>query len=143
MISCNSKLVLVEDDSSSSIREFHNNTEYSVVAVNGTRQSTYSFLVWSNLGLGVVPGQPSFFHKNKRKDQERSHRSKKKNERIERVLKNIGMICKGTEQNRTEQNGTEIAWKERLKSGTHSYYQECVLSRERILNQECVLIILK
>ena len=48
--------------------------------------------------LGVVPGERSFFHENERNDQERSHRSKKKNERIERVLKNIGTICKVTEQ---------------------------------------------
>ena len=38
-----------------------------------------------------------------------------------------------------EQNGTGIAWKERLKSVTRSYYQELVLSFERILNQECIL----
>ena len=58
----------------------------------------------------------------------------KKNERIKRVLNNIGTICKGMER-----NGTENAWKERSKSGTRSYYQECELSRECILNQECVL----
>ena len=72
--------------------------------------------------------------------QERTERSRtiqsfrKKNELIERILKNVGTICKGTEQ-----NGTEIAWKERLKLGTHSCYQELILSREHILNQECVL----
>ena len=77
------------------------------------------FLLW--VGLGVVPGERSFLHENKWNDQER-------------VLKNIGTICKGTER-----NGTEIALKECLKSGTCSYYQERVLSRERILNQECVL----
>ena len=44
---------------------------------------------------------------------------RKKNESIEHVLKNVRTICKGTEQ-----NGTEIALKERLKSGTRSYYQE-------------------
>ena len=71
------------------------------------------------VGLGVVPGERSFFHKNERNDQERSQCSEKKNERIERVLKNVRTICKGTEQ-----NGTEIALKERLKSGTRSYYQE-------------------
>ena len=38
-----------------------------------------------------------------------------------------------------ERNGKGIAWKERLKSLTRSYYQERVLSWERILNQECVL----
>ena len=52
----------------------------------------------------------------------------------ERVLKNIGPISK-----RTERNGTGIACKERLKLVTRSYYQELVLSWERILNQECVL----
>ena len=72
---------------------------------------------------------------------ERTERSRttpsfrKKNERLERVLKNIGTFSK-----RTERNGTGIAWKERLKSLTRSYYQERVLSWERILNQECVLI---
>ena len=30
------------------------------------------------LGLGVVPGERSFFHENERNYQERSHRSKKK-----------------------------------------------------------------
>ena len=71
---------------------------------------------------------------------ERTERSKttpsfrKKNERLERVLKNIGTFSK-----RTERNGTGIAWKERLKSLTRSYYQERVLSWERILNQECMV----
>ena len=39
-----------------------------------------------------------------------------------------------------ERNGTDtgIAWKERLKWLTRSYFQECVQSWERILNQECV-----
>ena len=54
----------------------------------------------------------------------------KKNEHLERVLKNIGTISK-----RTERNGTEIAWKEWLKSLTRSYFQERVRSWERILNQ--------
>ena len=49
-----------------------------------------------------------------------------------RFLKNIGTISK-----RTERNGNRL--KRTLKSGTSSYYQERVLSRERILNQECVL----
>ena len=57
--------------------------------------------------------------------QERMERSRtsfrKKNERIEHILKNIGTICKGTER-----NGNCL--KRRLKSGTRSYYQECVLS---------------
>ena len=56
----------------------------------------------------------------------------KKNKRIERVLKNVVTICKGMKK-----NGNVL--KERLKSGTSSYYQERVLSRERILNQECAL----
>ena len=45
-----------------------------------------------DIGLGVVPGERSFFHENEQHYQERSHRSKKKNEHIERVLKNIGTI---------------------------------------------------
>ena len=56
----------------------------------------------------------------------------KKNERIERVLKNIGTICKGTER-----NGTEITQKERLKSGMRSYYQERVLSRTHFKSGMC------
>ena len=44
------------------------------------------------------------------------------------------MICK-----RMERNESGIAWKERLKSLTSSYYQEFILSWERILNQECIL----
>ena len=42
--------------------------------------------------------------------------------------------------NGEERKGTDISLKERLKSGTRSYYQELhILSQERILNQECVL----
>ena len=51
--------------------------------------------------LGVVPGERSFFYKNEWNDQERSHRSEKKNKHKERVLKNIGTICKGTERERS------------------------------------------
>ena len=36
-------------------------------------------------------------------------------------------------------NGTDISLKEGLKSGTHSYYQEHILSQKCILDQECVL----
>ena len=61
------------------------------------------------------PREWSFFHKNERNDQERIHCSKKKNKRIERVLKNDGTICKGTERK---------FLKERLKSETRSYYNE-------------------
>ena len=48
------------------------------------------------------------------------------------LKKNIETICKGTEQNRN-------CLKRTLKSGTRSYYQERILSRERNLNQEFVL----
>ena len=48
----------------------------------------------------------------------------KKNERLERILKNIGTISK-----RTEQNGNCLK-----KLLTRSYYQELILSWERILN---------
>ena len=54
------------------------------------------------LGLGALTVERSFFPENERNNQERSHRSEKK--RLERILKNIGMISK-----RTERNGTEIA----------------------------------
>ena len=47
---------------------------------------------------------------------------RKKNDRIERVLKNVGTICKGT----------EIFEKSVLN-------QERVLNQEGILNEECVL----
>ena len=70
----------------------------------------------------------SFFPENELNDQERSHRSEK-NERLERIFKNIGTIIK-----RTEQNRMGIALKEWLKSLTRSHYQELVLSWERILN---------
>ena len=55
------------------------------------------------IGLGALTVERSFFPENERNDQERSHRFKK-NERLERVLKNIGTISK-----RMERNGTEIA----------------------------------
>ena len=87
----------------------------------------------SALGLGAFLVEWSFIPENEQNNQERSHCSEK-NERLERVLKNIGTISK-----RMERNGTGIAWKERLKSVTHSYYQERVLSWESILNQEFVL----
>ena len=67
---------------------------------------------------------------------ERTERSRtipsfrKKNKHIERVLKIVGTICKGTER---------TFLKRSFKSGTWSYYQERVLSRDCILNQECVL----
>ena len=51
---------------------------------------------------------------------------------IKHVLKNVGTVYKVTEWNGN-------FWKELLASGTRSYYQERVLSRELILNQECVL----
>ena len=53
------------------------------------------------LGLSAFLVERSFLPENERNDQERSHRSKK-NELLERVLKNIGTISK-----RTERNGTE------------------------------------
>ena len=40
-----------------------------------------------NLGLGVVPGERSFFHENERNDQERSHRSEKERKHRTRSLK--------------------------------------------------------
>ena len=54
------------------------------------------------LGLGVVTGERSFFHENEQNDQEQSHRSEKKNKRIECVHKNIGTICKGTKRERND-----------------------------------------
>ena len=56
----------------------------------------------TRIGLGALTVERSFFPENERNDQERSHRSEKKNERLERVLKNFGTISK-----RTERNGTE------------------------------------
>ena len=43
----------------------------------------------SYLGLGILPGEQSFFHENKGNYQERSHPSEKKNEGIEHVLKKL------------------------------------------------------
>ena len=51
-----------------------------------------------NLVLGTFLVERLFFPKNKRNDKERSHCSEK-NERLERVLKNIGTIKKRTERN--------------------------------------------
>ena len=62
----------------------------------------FKFFFTALYQLGVVPGKRSFFHKNQRNDQEQSLRSEKKNDRIERVLKNIWMICKEEQnENRT------------------------------------------
>ena len=58
----------------------------------------------------------------------------KKNECLERFLKNFGTISK-----RTELNRTGISLKEWLKSFTRSYYQELVLFLILILNQEYIL----
>ena len=77
-----------------------------------------------DIGLGAFLVEWLFFPENKRNDQER----------LECLLKNIGTLSK-----RIEQNGTRIAWKERLKSLTRSYYQEHVLSWEHILNHEYVV----
>ena len=56
------------------------------------------------VGLGAFLVERSFFPENERNDQERPYHSEKKNERLERVLKNIGTFSK-----RTERNGTGIA----------------------------------
>ena len=44
------------------------------------------------VGLGAFLVERSFFPKNERNDQEQSHRSEKKTERLERILKNIETI---------------------------------------------------
>ena len=80
-----------------------------------------------SLRLGAFLVKRSFFPKNERNNQEQSHHSKK-NESLERVLKNIVTISK-----RTERNGMGIASKEQLKLFMRSYYQERVLSWEHIL----------
>ena len=51
--------------------------------------------------MGAFLGEQSFFPKNERNDQERSHRSEK-NEHLERVLKIFGRLVK-------ERNGPGIA----------------------------------
>ena len=97
-------------------------------------QKYYEILtIYECVGLGASLVERSFFPENERNDQEPSQRSEKKT-RLEHILKNIETISK-----RTERNGTGMAWKERLKSLTRSYYQERVLSRDCILNQACVL----
>ena len=53
--------------------------------------------------MGAFLVEQSFFPKNERNDQERTHHSEK-NERLERGLKNFGTISK-----RTERNGSGIA----------------------------------
>ena len=60
----------------------------------GSKEVKISMKVYiMRVGLGVVPGEQSFFHENEQNDQEQSHRSEKRN---------IGTICKGTERNGTE-----------------------------------------
>ena len=56
------------------------------------------------VGLGGFLVERSFFAENERNDQERSHRSEK-NERLDRVRKNIGTISKRTERELLEKNG--------------------------------------
>ena len=80
---------------------------------------------------GRVPGGTIVLSR-ERTELSRTIPSFQKYERSERVLKNLERLVK-------ERNGMGIAWKERLKSLTRSYYQELVLSWEGILNQECVL----
>jgi len=73
------------------------------------------------LGLGAFLVERSFFPKNERNDQERSHHFEKKTNAQNAFLKILERLVK-----------------ERLKLLTRSYFQERVLSWERILNQECV-----
>ena len=58
------------------------------------------FISWLAINSrdGRVPGGTIVLSRDERNDQERSHRSRK-NERLECVLKNIGMIGKRTERN--------------------------------------------
>ena len=86
-----------EDDLFRQLFIYLKQLEYLVRLINCSRTSL------SELGLGGLKVERSFFAKNERNDQERSHRSEK-NERLECVLKNIGTISK-----RTEWNGTGIA----------------------------------
>ena len=58
-----------------------------------------------SIGLGAFLVERLFFPKNERKDQERSHCSETKNERLERVLKNMGTISNRTERELLEKNG--------------------------------------
>ena len=82
------------------------------------------------LGLDVVSGECSFFHKNERYYQERSHSSEKKAQNA--FLKILKQLVK-------EGNGTEIAWKEHQNQERVRIIKKHVLSQKHILNQECVL----
>ena len=107
--------------------DYRYNSSWHVLSETVRQKGEFS--ISPQVGLGGFLVERSFFPENKRNDQERSHRSKKK--RLERVLKNIErFIVK--ERNRN-------CLKKWLKSLTRSYYQERVLSWERILNKECVL----
>jgi len=55
--------------------------------------------------LGAFLVERLFFPKIKRNDQERSQRSEKKNERLERVLKKFETVSKRTERELLEKNG--------------------------------------
>ena len=98
----------------------HQSPKFKRVSLNETR-------------AGRVPGGTIVLSRERTEWSKTIPSFQNKNERLERVLKNFGMISK-----RTERNRTGIAWKEQLKLLTHSYFQELVLSWERILNQECV-----
>ena len=92
---------------------------------------------WAGFILSAIAGRRSWgmivlSQEQTKQSRTMTYGSEKKSERVERILKNVGTICKGTEWNGN-------FWKAHLISGTSSYYQECVLSRERILNQEYVL----
>ena len=68
--------------------------------VDSVKVGACLFLSASEFGLGALTVERSFFPKNERNDPI----VPKKNERLERVLKNIGTISK-----RTERNGTGSA----------------------------------
>ena len=65
-----------------------NNKEKILIFVKINEENYYS-----SLGLGAFLVERSFFPENERNDQERYHRSEK-NERSERVLKNLERLVK-------------------------------------------------
>ena len=74
------------------------------VKLNSLRLSVLDMVyckhLYIRIGLGVVPGERSFFQENGRIYQEQNHRSEKRTECIERGFKILERLVK-------ERNGTE------------------------------------
>ena len=95
----------------------------------GSKEVKISMKVYiMRVGLGVVPGEQSFFHEKEQNDQEQSHRSEKRTNAKNAFLKILERFVK--EQNGTERNknclkrtfkirNTFLLSRTCSKSGTH------------------------